>query len=197
MKISHLKKSDLPVQRWKNGLGVTREIARDSSNPFLWRVSWAEVPESGPFSEYPGYDRTLVLLDGGPVRLRHDDLSVDLKRLSPHRFKGEAKTEAMVSSPAEDFNLFIRRDGARGAIYDTHLPEGAESQLPLNGLEHFFFLVSGKVEAFDPNESRSYSLAAGDVLRASRRTPKERLNLRLMSPERDAEGLWIVIHAPR
>jgi len=51
------------------------------SDPFLWRVSSAQVEASGPFSRFPGQMRTLVLLKGagflldfggkGRQRLKH------------------------------------------------------------------------------------------------------------------------------
>ncbi len=37
---------------------------------FLWRVSIADVERDGPFSRFPGIDRTIVLLEGAGMRLR-------------------------------------------------------------------------------------------------------------------------------
>jgi environmental stress-induced protein Ves len=51
----HLKHSDYRRMAWKNGKGTTTEIAVHPANaglagaPFEWRVSIADVPESGPF----------------------------------------------------------------------------------------------------------------------------------------------------
>ena len=53
---------------WKNGGGVTIEIAVSPSgsslDTFDWRVSMATVIEPGPFSSFPGIDRTLCVLTG-------------------------------------------------------------------------------------------------------------------------------------
>ena len=53
---------------WKNGAGETREIAvfpeSASIDTFEWRVSTATVAQSGPFSLFPGVDRTLCVLSG-------------------------------------------------------------------------------------------------------------------------------------
>jgi environmental stress-induced protein Ves len=56
---------------WKNGGGVTREAIRvpPDADPFGWRVSFAQIDASGPFSDFSGYERHMVLLRGAGVRL--------------------------------------------------------------------------------------------------------------------------------
>src|SRR5580692_4018189 len=56
---------------WKNGGGVTREAIRvpPGADPFGWRVSFAQIDASGPFSDFSGYERHMVLLRGAGVRL--------------------------------------------------------------------------------------------------------------------------------
>lgn len=56
---------------WKNGGGITHEVFRVPAmgDPFLWRVSIAQIDASGPFSQFDGFTRTLVLLQGAGVRL--------------------------------------------------------------------------------------------------------------------------------
>jgi len=53
---------------WKNGGGVTRDIAVFPEGPgdtaFLWRTSVAAIAAPGPFSSFPGIDRAFLLLDG-------------------------------------------------------------------------------------------------------------------------------------
>jgi environmental stress-induced protein Ves len=65
--MSILRFDDLKAVPWKNGLGVTREIAVEpvgaSMDDFLWRVSIADVDTASPFSTFPGIDRTIVLLE--------------------------------------------------------------------------------------------------------------------------------------
>ncbi len=66
-----IRHSDFAVTPWKNGGGVTREGLRvpPSGDPFIWRVSVAQIDRSGPFSDFAGYDRTMVLLRGNGVDL--------------------------------------------------------------------------------------------------------------------------------
>ncbi len=69
-----LTPADFHPMPWKNGAGRTTEIAvyppGASLDAFLWRVSIADVERDGPFSRFPGIDRTIVLLEGGGMRLR-------------------------------------------------------------------------------------------------------------------------------
>ncbi|MGI4858448.1 MAG: HutD/Ves family protein, partial [Janthinobacterium lividum] len=58
---------------WKNGGGTTSEIAvwprAASFDAFVWRVSVAEIAQDGAFSDFPGVDRTIVLLSGAGMDL--------------------------------------------------------------------------------------------------------------------------------
>jgi uncharacterized protein len=63
-----IRANSLQSSRWKNGGGKTTEIAvwppGASLDAFDWRISMATVEQDGPFSEFPGIDRTLALLKG-------------------------------------------------------------------------------------------------------------------------------------
>lgn len=63
----------LPVSRWKNGGGETREICRIPSDEpdgdFAWRASIATIERDGDFSCFPGVDRVITLLSGDGVDL--------------------------------------------------------------------------------------------------------------------------------
>ena len=56
---------------WKNGGGVTRELASAPpdarSYDVGWRVSIADITRSGSLSTFPGLDRVITLIDGSPV----------------------------------------------------------------------------------------------------------------------------------
>jgi uncharacterized protein len=121
-----IRGADLVAQPWKNGGGVTREIAAypegASIDAFAWRVSVADVAQAGPFSRFDGIDRTLVLLDGAGMILdeaasggaREHRLT---RALDIARFAGEARIDAhLVDGPTRDFNLMVRRDAARGTL---------------------------------------------------------------------------------
>lgn len=109
---------------WKNGLGVTEELAIDPPDAefaalsFRWRFSKAGVAAPGPFSTFPGYDRVILVHDGGGLRLTHgDEPPVDLTPLRPHRFSGDVATYgAPLHGPVQDVNLFLRRGVVDGAL---------------------------------------------------------------------------------
>ena len=100
-------------ERWRNGLGWTREIARvPDAGVWNWRLSIAEIEQDAAFSEFPGIDRELVLLRGNGLRLRFNEGRV--VELAPphgrHRFAGEdAATGELVDGATHDFNLMWRR----------------------------------------------------------------------------------------
>lgn len=102
-------------ERWKNGLGWTREVLRwpAGSEDWDWRLSIAEVDKAGPFSTFQGVERELVLLAGEGMRLDFDDGgSVEL--LPPRgrlRFAGERALRAeLLAGPTQDFNLMWKRE---------------------------------------------------------------------------------------
>ncbi len=113
---------ELHAAPWKNGGGVTRELASfppgAGFDDFLWRVSIAEVGASGPFSSFPGIDRIIVLLDGAGMHLQFSDGCVHAltDKLTPYAFPGEAQLHAELVSPSRDFNLMTRRGRAQGEI---------------------------------------------------------------------------------
>jgi len=75
-----IRRSSFKAVPWKNGGGVTHEAIRvpATGDPFRWRVSVAEVAASGPFSDFSGYQRKMVLLKGSGVELRFADGAVRL-----------------------------------------------------------------------------------------------------------------------
>lgn len=133
-----LRQSDYKVMPWKNGGGITTEIAAYPSDsglggkPFQWRVSIADVATDGPFSTFPGYDRHIMLLEGKGMRLDIEeaaaiDLSIPCR---PAAFSGDwTVTGTLVDGPVRDFNLMIARQFARGSLLCQRL----SAPLPLTG----------------------------------------------------------------
>jgi len=101
---------------WKNGKGVTLELAiapPDADlDDFDWRISSARVDSAGPFSHYPGIDRSLGLLSGAGLRLNlPEQISFELDSHTPVvAFPGELDVQAkLLDGPVQDFNLMSRR----------------------------------------------------------------------------------------
>jgi environmental stress-induced protein Ves len=139
---------DMP---WKNGLGVTTEIATKASDlgGFTWRISRAKIAASGPFSAFIGYERLITHLGGGAVSLSHaDGTRAELQPFAPYAFSGDIATEAELrGDPAEDFNLITRRGECRGMMVCDDLPQGTPHLLAAAALTtHFVYVLSGCLE---------------------------------------------------
>ncbi|ADO48268.1 HutD family protein [[Enterobacter] lignolyticus] len=111
--------ASLPVTRWQNGAGETREIVRVAAAdaPFLWRASIATLQADGPFSRFDGVDRVIVLLEGAPLWLRGGNIEHRLEPGVPWAFAGEwpLASEGIVA-PGMDFNIMTQRHLASAQV---------------------------------------------------------------------------------
>jgi uncharacterized protein len=155
---------------WRNGLGVTTEVARrpESSESFDWRVSVATVASDGPFSSFPGYDRVIVAIRGNGMTLCHPEpgTTVTLDLLQPYAFAGDWKTTcALRNGPILDFGVIARRSAFRPRVTILHLSEARDCVLsPVSlvyALEGAATLhASGERAAVDAGESLLIDQAA-------------------------------------
>ncbi|MFC9294257.1 HutD family protein [Streptomyces sp. NPDC057011] len=113
-----LRAADRAAGEWKNGGGATREIAvfpeGAGMDDFHWRASLAEVAADGPFSAFPGIDRTLTLAEGAGMDLTVGGVRrlVD-ERFAPQDFAGDEPTGCrLLSGPVVNFNVMYRRGAA-------------------------------------------------------------------------------------
>lgn len=108
----HLRAADYVVMPWRNGGGVTHEIARDpAEGDFDWRLSMATVAEDGPFSIFPGVDRTLTVLTGAGIALCVEGMApAELRPGMPFAFPGDRVAESrLLHGPVTDLNVMTRR----------------------------------------------------------------------------------------
>jgi uncharacterized protein len=112
-----------PAVPWKNGGGSTRTVAVSPAgagfDDFVWRVSIADVGQSGRFSLFFGVDRTILLLDGAGMVLERDDGAAHslTTPFEPWAFRGEDVIEArLVDGASRDFNVMVRRGRVRGVV---------------------------------------------------------------------------------
>lgn len=97
---------------WKNGGGITHEAMRvpQTGDPFRWRVSVAHIEASGPFSDFSGYVRRMVLLRGTGVALKFDGGgSRELRSVGEWvEFDGARPTYCeLIDGPCVDLNLMV------------------------------------------------------------------------------------------
>jgi len=111
-----IRASDGKITPWKNGGGSTTEIAISpagaSLETFDWRVSTARVASDGPFSDFPGIDRTLTVVKGdGLVLTIGASAPVTLSSgADPVSFPGDTPTSAcLTAGEIVDVNVMTRR----------------------------------------------------------------------------------------
>ncbi len=154
---------------WKNGGGLTREVAVHSRGSdltgFDWRVSIAEICAPGPFSLFPGIERRMTVvsgrlslaIDGRPaVTLTPESDAVD--------FPGDVPVFAEpLGAPVTDLNVMTRR--SRCAARLTRRP--AQESVMLEGRADTTLLVA-LADLVVRREGAELSLAALDALKIGR-----------------------------
>ncbi|MEW1611864.1 MULTISPECIES: HutD family protein [unclassified Streptomyces] len=142
MTVRLLRAADRAPVPWKNGGGLTREIAAGpGGDAFDWRVSLADVTADGPFSLFPGVDRTLTVVEGAGMDLvvGGEHHIVD-EPMWPHDFPGDRPTEGyLLAGPVVNLNVMYRRGRTRaetavvcGTVRLTPPPGGAVLALGLD-----------------------------------------------------------------
>jgi len=149
--VRHLTPADARRVPWKNGRGVTAELAlwppgaSFERGDFDWRIACAGVDAAGPFSLFPGFDRVLVVTSGEGLVLRHGaGPRRRVPRLQPHRFSGDdATTAELLAGPVTDLNVLTRRPRVAAAV---SVLRGAARE-PLGATHVFLHVVQGAVDA--------------------------------------------------
>lgn len=106
---------DRRFQPWRNGGGETAEIlvlpADAQGDTFDLRLSTAIVAASGPFSDFPGIDRVLTVIEGGPMVLHLEGRDHELtEQGAPFAFSGDLACRARLTGRTLlDFNVMVRR----------------------------------------------------------------------------------------
>ncbi|MBD8679874.1 HutD family protein [Sphingomonas sp. CFBP 13720] len=118
---------------WRNGGGVTREVAADCTCMFGWRVSIADLEGHACFSAFPGIERSFVLAHGGPVQLTIDGALRVLAAGDIARFPGEAEVLQHAPATASAINVMTRRGvyTHRTTVRDAPFSAAADLLMPL------------------------------------------------------------------
>jgi environmental stress-induced protein Ves len=124
--------ADLTAKPWKNGGGTTRQIAATPTGATFadldWSVSIAEIEQPGPFSEFPGIDRTIMLIAGIEMILDVDGTPHRLGAFETLAFSGDAVTVCSLPRGAtRGLNLMTRRGRAAGSLRAVDVASGYET----------------------------------------------------------------------
>jgi environmental stress-induced protein Ves len=107
---------------WRTGTGRTTEIASHpqgaAPDAFDWRVGIGEVIKDGPLPQFPGIERTIIVIGGAGLRLDgggHPALLV--ARHEPYTLSGgESVLCTLIEGPVREFELLLRRGRCRGSV---------------------------------------------------------------------------------
>jgi len=154
-----LRAADCREMPWKNGGGTTTEIAVFPAgaglDAFCWRVSMARVEGGGPFSLFPGVERTLAILEGEGINLTVGGaIPVGLDANSqPLSFAADVETHAtLIGGPVTDLNVMTRRGKARHSMKRVTLEGPAE--IPVADDIVLVFCAGGDVAVHGPSPVR-------------------------------------------
>ncbi len=160
-----IRNADLIRVPWKNGGGTTAEVAAfpegSSFDTFGWRLSMADVASDGPFSVFPGVDRTLIVVEGAGIELDVEGIAYPLDRNTPKlSFSGDDMTTGrLLSGPIRDLNVMTRRGQFR---HRTRFVESGVALLSDDTATAFLVALDGP---FDVTlDSTIHSLHALDTL---------------------------------
>ncbi len=113
--------ADVRPEPWRNGGGVTRELASHpkaasaQDGSWDWRVSIADVAKAGEFSTFPGMERVITIIDGELLLLTVDGAEHPLEKYRPFRFSGEAASSATLpTGDIRDLNVIARAGAFKG-----------------------------------------------------------------------------------
>jgi uncharacterized protein len=159
--ISLIGWDDHQLVPWKNGLGMTREVANGhrADGTMLWRISLATVDRDGPFSDFAGYKRIIMMLEGDGMTLdfgSHGKAVLD-RPFVPVVFDGAWPTSATLhGGPTRDLNVVTAHTDAQSEVEVLALD--GELEVTGSGLT-LLHLLEGEVSA------AGGTLEPGDTLR--------------------------------
>ena len=160
----HLARADYIAMPWRNGAGITHEIAREPAQgeDFSWRMSLASLQMNGPFSSYAGYRRCVALVEGHGFRLHIAGVSAELRTRGSHiLFDGAADTRCeLVDGPCTDLSLIVRAPGLIDYVRELAIDGQEELKSPA-ARTLALFVLRGAVSAQTSGRSaRAHERAA-------------------------------------
>lgn len=136
---------------WKNGAGITEEIAllADASGTPIWRISVADLPAApSAFSAFDGFDRIFTIIGEHGVVLDFSGSTVEVDPLTPYRFTDDSAPQCHPRGHTRALNVMAQHDSTDIAV----------SPLPGHGRRPFTtdpavitgaFVISGSISAGD------------------------------------------------
>jgi uncharacterized protein len=186
-----IRKETFSRSAWKNGGGVTHEAIRvpPGDEPFSWRASVAHIEKSGPFSDFAGYRRRMLLLKGRGLDLIFGDgRRSELREVGDWvEFDGAASTHCeLVDGPCIDLNLMTANPLPTTAKLEL-LRDGFTAEAAYGQTTLIFSLAA--TLALEDEAGDSTRLDPGDLAVLSQGT----LRLGALEPDRPAFSIAVFI----
>jgi environmental stress-induced protein Ves len=143
---------------WKNGGGVTHEAIRVPADGalFSWRVSLAQIDKAGPFSDFSGYQRKMLLLQGRGVALKFGEgQRRELREVGDWiEFDGATAVHCdLLGGPCTDLNLIVANALKTAARLER--PKGAFAVTSEAGETSLIFSLSAPLQLVDASGRRA------------------------------------------
>lgn len=104
---------------WANGAGTTRTLARGPERRGVspWRVSVATLDGPAKFSQFHGYDRTLLPINDGAIDLHSQDGHLLARSGQPVHFSGDLHLWVnLPARPMNVLNVMCKRGACRARV---------------------------------------------------------------------------------
>jgi environmental stress-induced protein Ves len=156
--ISVLSPEQFKTIPWKNGKGETIELAINEGgtlNNFTWRLSMASVVEDGVFSDFSGYERNLILIEGNGISLQHDDNKIDKlsNLLAIANFDGGCRTVGNLHAGAiTDFNIITQQKKCSVHV-ETYIKQQTVEVKAVDLC--FVYSLSGEIKLYSSQEQQT------------------------------------------
>lgn len=126
-----------------------------SVDDFDWRISMATVASDGPFSVFPGIDRTLSVLEGDGIVLDVEgQISTLTRESAPLAFAADSRSAAyLIGSAITDLNVMTRR--WRFAHRVQRLPVSDTIQMQASGDPALLFCAEGQIDLISAGRRRN------------------------------------------
>lgn len=160
---------------WKNGLGHTTELAISdggSLDSFDWRLSIASVVNDGDFSNFAGYQRNLVLIEGNALTLDHRNGDVDklTQLLDIARFDGSSKTHGcLINGAIKDFNIMTNQLSFSPEVNCYIEQQGVTIELLADNLLFAYSLTDNMI--VNTSENEDCTVPVGHLIKYQPNTP--------------------------
>ncbi len=193
MKITKIEIDQYQVMKWKNGLGQTYQIDISPQSlsentiektglqeEFDWRLSTAPVFNSGAFSNFHGYERILILLEGKGIKLffknAEEEFEKILKLGDQCHFSGSESVRCeLIEGPVKDLNLIYNLKKIQPEVFvekfllNNNSDEEKEFEINFSGdtCVIYVMIINGQMKINDSGEL--LMVAEGECLKI---TPK-------------------------